>query len=163
MLSLKSLATKFCVQVQRQPCSLRLRRAPSGGLVGGAARVARLAGCSVRHANPPGGQDTRAGTWHVWLGIPRHTCLGVYRLITVILLIYICSERSQNLDLGWVREWSDLWGMKLNESKIKTMRVSGSHTIHTQSHALTIGGIVLKESDDFDILGATFNSKVIFE
>ena len=33
-------------------------------------------------------------------------------------------------DLGRVSEWYDLWGMKLNASKTKTMIVSRSHTMH---------------------------------
>ena len=33
-------------------------------------------------------------------------------------------------DLGRVSEWCDLWGMKLNESKTKTMIVSRSRTMH---------------------------------
>ena len=49
--------------------------------------------------------------------------------------------------------WCDLWGMKLNSSKTKTMIVS-------QSPPLTIDGTVLKESDDLDILGVTFDSTV---
>ena len=36
-------------------------------------------------------------------------------------------------DLGGVSEWFDLWGMKLNASKTKTMIVSRSRTIHPQS------------------------------
>ena len=62
-----------------------------------------------------------------------------------------------------VNEWCDLWGMKLNASKTKTMIVSRSRTIHPQSPALTIGGTVLKESDDLVILGVTFYSKMTFE
>ena len=46
-----------------------------------------------------------------------------------------------------VSEWCDLWGMKLNSSKTKTMIVSRSRTMHPQSPALTIGWTVLKESD----------------
>ena len=42
-------------------------------------------------------------------------------------------------DLGRVSEWCDLWGMKLNVSKTKTMIVSRSRTIHPQSPPLTIG------------------------
>ena len=53
--------------------------------------------------------------------------------------------------------------MKLNASKTKTMIVSRSHTMHPQSPALTIGGTVLKESDDLVILGMTFDSKMTFE
>ena len=47
-------------------------------------------------------------------------------------------------DLGRVSECCDLWRMKLNASKTKTM-------------------IVLKESVDLVILGVTFDSKMTFE
>ena len=40
---------------------------------------------------------------------------------------------------------------------------SRSRTMHPQSPPLTIDGTVLKESDDLDILGVTFNSKLTFE
>ena len=61
--------------------------------------------------------------------------------------------------------------MKLNESKTKTMIVSRSRTMHvTHNNAChvsrsctTIGGTVLKESDDLVILGVTFDSKMTFE
>ena len=53
--------------------------------------------------------------------------------------------------------------MKLNASKTKTMIVSRSRTMHPQSPPLTIGGTVLKESDDLLILGVTFDSKIPFE
>ena len=60
-------------------------------------------------------------------------------------------------------EWCDIWGMKLNASKTKTMIVFWSPTMYPQSPTLTIGGTVLKESDDIVILGVTFDSKMIFE
>ena len=65
---------------------------------------------------------------------------------------------------GRVSEWCNLWGMKLNASKTKTMIVSRSRTMHP-SHPLTIGGTVLKESDDLVlyILGVTFDSKITLE
>ena len=66
-------------------------------------------------------------------------------------------------DLGSVSEWCDLWRMKLIASKTKTMMVSRSRTMHLQSPPLTIGGTVLKESDDRIILGVTFDSKLTFE
>ena len=56
-------------------------------------------------------------------------------------------------DLVKVSEWCDLWRMKLNASKTKTMIVSRSRTMHPQLPALTIGGTVLKESDDLVIFG----------
>ena len=55
-------------------------------------------------------------------------------------------------DLGRVSEWCDLWGMKLNAIKTKTMIISRSRTMYPQSHPLTIDGTVLKESDDLVIL-----------
>ena len=54
-------------------------------------------------------------------------------------------------DISNVSEWCDIWGMKLNASKTKTMIVSRSHTMHPQSPPLTIGRTVLKKSDDLDI------------
>ena len=62
-----------------------------------------------------------------------------------------------------INEWCDLLGMKLNASKTKTMIVSRSRTMHPQSPALTIGGTVLKESDDLVILGVTIDSMMTFE
>ena len=65
--------------------------------------------------------------------------------------------------LGRVSEWCGLGGMKLNASKTKTMTVSRSRTTHPQSPPLTIGGTVLKESDDLVILGVTFDFKMTFQ
>ena len=59
--------------------------------------------------------------------------------------------------------WAHLLGMKLNVSKTKTMIVSRSRTMHPQPPPLTIDGTVLKESDDLDILGVTFDSKLTIE
>ena len=50
--------------------------------------------------------------------------------------------------------------MKLNSSKTKIMIVSRSRTIHPQPPPLTIDVTVLKESDDLDILGVTFDYKL---
>ena len=77
--------------------------------------------------------------------------------------VRVAVAESLIRDLGRVSEWCDLWGMKLNASKTKTMIVSRSHTMHPQSPLLTIGGTVLKESDDLVILGVTFDSKMTFE
>ena len=63
----------------------------------------------------------------------------------------------QSRDLVKVSEWCDLWGMKLNVSKIKTMIVSRSSTMQPNSPTLTIGGTVLKESDDRVIFGVTYD------
>ena len=77
--------------------------------------------------------------------------------------IRVAVAESLFRDLGRVSEWCDLWGMKLNASKTKTMIVLRSRTTHPQSPPLTIGRTVLKESDDLVILGVTFNSKMTFE
>ena len=64
----------------------------------------------------------------------------------------VTVAESLNRDLVRVNAWCDLWGMKLNASRTKTMIVSSSRTMHLQSPPLTIDGTVLKESDDLDIL-----------
>ena len=51
----------------------------------------------------------------------------------------------------------------MNASKTKTMIVSRSRTMHPQSPLLTIGGTVLKESDDLVMLGVSFDSKMTLE
>ena len=77
--------------------------------------------------------------------------------------VRVAGAESLIHNLGRVSEWCDLLGMKLNASKTKTMIVSRSRTMHPQSTPLTIGGTVLKESDDLVILGVTFDSKMTFE
>ena len=59
--------------------------------------------------------------------------------------------------------FSFLHGMKLNASKTKTMKISRSRTMHLQSPPSTVGRTVVMESDDLDILGVTFDGKMIFE
>ena len=51
-------------------------------------------------------------------------------------------------------EWCELWLMKFDTSKTKTMMASRSRTMHPQSPALNIGGTVVKESDDLVIFGS---------
>ena len=58
---------------------------------------------------------------------------------------------------------SNLWGMKLNASKAKTMIVSRSRTVHPQLTPLTLDGTVLEESADLVILRVTFDAKMTFE
>ena len=52
--------------------------------------------------------------------------------------------------------------MKLYAIKTKRMIVSRSPRMYPQSPTLTIGGTVLKESDDLVIFGVTFDSKMTF-
>ena len=75
----------------------------------------------------------------------------------------VTVAESVNRDLIRVNAWCDLLGMKLNASKTETMIVSRSRTMHIQSPPLTIDRTVLKESDDMDTLGVTFDSKLTFE
>ena len=77
--------------------------------------------------------------------------------------VRVAVAESLIRDLGRVSEWCVLWGMKLNASKTKIMIVSRSLTMHSQSPQLTIGGTVLKESDDLVILGMALDSKMTFE
>ena len=67
---------------------------------------------------------------------------------------------SLNRDLSRVSDWCNLWGMKLNAGKTKTMIVSRSRTMRPQSTTLTVGGTMLKESVALDILGVTFDSRL---
>ena len=88
--------------------------------------------------------------------------------VTLIAVVPFPGRRaavaeSLSRDLVKVSEWCDLWGMKLNASKTKTMIVSRSCTMHPQSPALNISRTALKESDDLVILGVTFDSKMTFE
>ena len=85
---------------------------------------------------------------------------------TLISLLYhphegfrVTVADSRSRDLVKFNQWCDLFGMKLNASKTKTMIVSRSSTMHPESPALTIGGSVLKESDDLVILAVTFDSR----
>ena len=45
----------------------------------------------------------------------------------------VAVAESLSRDLVKVSEWCDLWGMKFNASKTKTMVVSKSRTMHPQS------------------------------
>ena len=65
--------------------------------------------------------------------------------------------------LSRASEWCNLWGMKLNAGKTKAMIVSRSRAMHPQSLPLTVGGTVLKESIELNILGVTFDSRLTFE
>ena len=53
-------------------------------------------------------------------------------------------------NLGRLSEWCDLWGMKLNASKTKTMIISRLCTMHAKSGPLGISRTVLKDSDDLN-------------
>ena len=44
--------------------------------------------------------------------------------------VRVAGAESVIRDLGRISEWCDLWGMKLNASKTKTMIVSRSRTMH---------------------------------
>ena len=77
--------------------------------------------------------------------------------------VRVTVTQSLIRDLSRVSEWCDIWGMKLNASKTKTMIVSRSRTMHPQSPPSIIGGTVLKESEDLVILGVIFDSKMTFE
>ena len=75
-------------------------------------------------------------------------------LMAVVLSagVRVIVAESLIRDFGRVSEWCDLLRMKLNARKTKTMIVSRSRTMHPQLPPLTIGGTVLKESDDLVLL-----------
>ena len=67
-----------------------------------------------------------------------------------------------NRDLNRVSVWCNLWRMKLNGSKTKTMILSRSRAVHPQFTTLTLYGTVLKESADLAVLGVMFDAKMTF-
>ena len=75
----------------------------------------------------------------------------------------VAISESMNRYLNRVSLWCNLWGMKLNVSKTKTMIISRSSSVHPQLTPLTLDGTVLKESADLVILGQTFDAKMTFE
>ena len=87
---------------------------------------------------------------------------------TLVAVVRSPGERvavlgSMNRHINMVSVWCDLWGMKLNVSKTKTMIVSRSRIIRPQLTPLTLDGTVLKESADLVILGVTFDARMTFE
>ena len=89
------------------------------------------------------------------LGILENKLIGYADDSTFIAVVpspgaRVTVAESLNRDLVRLNSWCALWGMKLNESKTKTMIVSRSRTMHLQSPSLTIDGTVLKESDYLD-------------
>ena len=56
--------------------------------------------------------------------------------------LIVTVAESLSSDIVKVSEWCDLWRMKLNASKTKTMIVSRSRAMHPQSPPLTIGRTV---------------------
>ena len=95
------------------------------------------------------------------IGHANHSTLMA--VVTSNGIIRVKAAETLIHDLGRASEFCDLWGMKLNASKTKTMMVSRSSTMHPQLPLLTICRTVLKESDYLVILGETFDSKMTFE
>ena len=65
----------------------------------------------------------------------------------------VAVSESMNRDLNRVSVWCNLWGMKLNASKTKSMIVNRSSTVHPQLTPLTLDVTVLGESANLVILG----------
>ena len=82
---------------------------------------------------------------------------------TLVAVVPSPVSESMNRDLNRVSVWCNLWRIKLNASKTKTMIVTRSRIVHPQLTPLTLDGTVLKESADLVILGVTFNAKMTFE
>ena len=72
----------------------------------------------------------------------------------------IAVSKSMNRDLYRVSVWRNLWGMKLNVNKTKTMIVFRSRTVHHLLTPFTLDGTVVKESADLVILGVTFDAEM---
>ena len=104
----------------------------------------------------------------LFLSIVENKLFGYADYSTVVAVVPSPGEKvavseSMNRDLNRISVWCNLFGMKLNASKTKTMIVSGSLTVHPQLTPLTLDGTVLKESADLVILGVIFDSRMTFE
>ena len=74
----------------------------------------------------------------------------------------VAVTETPDCNLNRVSMLCDQCGMKFNASKTKTMIVSRSRTIHTQSTPLTLDGTVLKKTANLVILGMTLDTKMTF-
>ena len=97
--------------------------------------------------------------------IVKNKLYGYAEDSTLVAVMPFPGERaavseSMNRDLNRVSVWCNLWGMKLNGSKTKTIILSKSRTVHPQLTTLTLDGTVLKESAYLVILGVTFDAKM---
>ena len=75
----------------------------------------------------------------------------------------VAVTESMNRNLNRVSVWCDLWAMKLNASKTKTIIVTRLCKVYPQLTPFTLDGTVLKESTDFVLLGETFDAKMTFK
>ena len=100
--------------------------------------------------------------------IVENTLYGYAHDSTLVDVVPSPAERvavteSMNRDLNRVSVSCDLWEIKLNAGKTKTMIVSRSGTVHPQLTPLTLGGTVLMVSAYLAVLGVTFDAKMTFE
>ena len=63
--------------------------------------------------------------------MPMTLCFVIYYVVSSPGIRVIVAD-SFNRDLGNVSEWCDLWGVKLNSSKTKTMILSKFCMMHPQ-------------------------------
>ena len=85
-----------------------------------------------------------------------------FTLMAVVPSLGVRVTVAEYLFIGKVSGWCDILRLKLNASKTKTMIVCRSRTMNPQSLPLMIGRSELKKTDDLDILGVAFNSKMAF-
>ena len=84
---------------------------------------------------------------------------------TLVAVVPSTAERVAvtdygNRDLNRVSVWWNLFGIKLNASKTKTIIVSWSRSVHPQLTPFTLDGTVLQETADVVILSVTFDAKM---
>ena len=73
--------------------------------------------------------------------------------------------RQENLssDLKQISSWCDLWGMRLNAEKTKSMVVSRSRTAFPVHQDITLNNTIIENVQELKILGVVFDSKFTFE
>ena len=91
--------------------------------------------------------------------IPENKFVGYGNDFTLIVVvpssgIRVAVAESLNRDLGKATEWCDILRKKSNASNAKSMiSLQVTHIAWPVTHPLTLGVIMLKKSDDLDILG----------
>ena len=75
----------------------------------------------------------------------------------------VAVSESMNCDMNRVRMWCDLCGMNWNASKTRTVMVSRSCTMHSQSTPLAVDGTVFRESADHCNIVVMLDAKMTFE
>ena len=66
-------------------------------------------------------------------------------------------------DLVTIKSWCDLWGMRLNPSKSRSLVISRSRTLFPSHPDLVVDGDIIGNCSSLKLLGVTLDAKLSFE